>query len=113
MDKTMDGLWTAEFGSSTGVFGGGVVVFQNGGILGGDGTYFYVGRFTLKGEAFEATLTVSPFIDGAESLFKTVGQVLTLELTGSLTQDGRRAVGQGHLRGMPNLNFGVKLTKRT
>ena len=94
------------------MFGGGVVIFQDGKILGGDGNYFYTGRFTLKEHAFEATLTVSPFIEGAESVFKTVGQVLTLELAGSLTQEGR-AVAQGHPKGMPNLNFGVKLTKRT
>jgi hypothetical protein len=112
MDKAMDGLWTAEFGSSTGMFGGGVVVFQNGRLLGGDGTYYYTGHFALTGDAFQATLTVSPFIEGAESVFKTVGQVLTLELTGSRTQEGR-VVAQGHPRGMPDLNFGVKLTKRT
>jgi len=35
----MDGLWTAEFGSSTGSFSGGVVVFQSGKIFGGDATY--------------------------------------------------------------------------
>ena len=45
----IDGLWTAEFGSSTGEFGGGVVVLQNGQILGGDGGYFYVGKFDLAG----------------------------------------------------------------
>jgi hypothetical protein len=31
----MDGLWTAEFGGSTGIFGGGVAVFKDGKILGG------------------------------------------------------------------------------
>ncbi len=32
----MEGLWTAEFGSSAGRFGGGVLVFGDGTILGGD-----------------------------------------------------------------------------
>jgi hypothetical protein len=31
----MDGLWTAEFGSSSGIFGGGVAVFRDGKIWGG------------------------------------------------------------------------------
>lgn len=107
----MDGLWTAEFGSSTGMFGGGVTVFQDGKILGGDGTYFYVGEFNLRGREFEATLRTSPFIEGAQSVFKTTGQDLTLELSGSLT-DENHAIAQGHPRGMPNLKFGVKLTRR-
>ena len=108
----MDGLWTAEFGSSTGMFGGGVVVFRDGKILGGDATYFYIGNYKVEGKEFEATLQLSPFIEGAESIFKTVGKDLTLELTGSL-EDNNRAIGQGYPTGMPNLKFGVKLTRRS
>ena len=107
----MDGLWTAEFGSNTGMFGGGVAVFRDGKIMGGDGTYYYIGEYSLRGNAFEATLKVSPFIEGAESVFKTVGRDLTLDLVGSLTGEGR-AIAQGHPRGMTDLKFGVKLTKR-
>src|SRR5437763_4531778 len=91
----MDGLWTAEFGSDTGMFGGGVAVFRAGKIVGGDHTYYYVGEYTLKGTFFQATLTISPFIEGAESVFHTVGQDLTLELAGSLTGEGL-ATAQGH-----------------
>jgi|SRR5882757_5965151 len=107
----MNGLWTAEFGSSAGMFGGGVAVFRDGEILGGDGTYYYVGRYTLKGDTFAATLIVSPFIEGAPSVFHTVGRDLTLELVGLLTDEGR-ATAQGHTREVPGLKFGVKLTKR-
>ena len=45
----MDGLWTVEFGSSTGMFGGGVAVFREGKIPGGDGLYYYVGQYSLTG----------------------------------------------------------------
>lgn len=108
---TMDGLWTAEFGSSTGIFGGGVAVFWDGNIWGGDATYYYIGEYTLSGDTLTATLRIFPFIEGAESVFKTLGRDLTLDLVGSLTGEGR-AIAQGHPRGMPELNFGVKLTKR-
>lgn len=107
----MDGLWTAEFGSSTGLFGGGIAVFQDGKIWGGDGTYYYIGEYNLNGKSFHATLRISPFIEGAPSVFKTVGRELTLELDGSLTDAGR-AIAQGHPQGMPDLKFGAKLTKR-
>jgi hypothetical protein len=108
----MDGLWTAEFGGSTGIFGGGVIIFRDGKIMGGDATYYYIGEYTLKGNTLQATLTIYPFIEGAESVFKTVGQNLTLDLVGLLIDD-RRATAQGHPRGMPDLTFGAKLTKRS
>jgi T3SS negative regulator,GrlR len=107
----MNGLWTAEFGSSTGMFGGGVAVFRDGEILGGDGTYYYVGSYTMKGDTFAATLRVSPFIEGASSVFNTVGQELTLILAGLLTDEGR-ATAQGYTKEMSGIKFGVKLTKR-
>jgi hypothetical protein len=107
----MDGFWTAEFGSSTGKFGGGVAIFEKGTIVGGDGTYFYMGEYTLQGSDFRAVIKVSPFIEGAESIFETTGKDLTLELTGSITSEGR-AIAQGYPRDMPNLQFGVKFTKR-
>lgn len=107
----MDGLWTAEFGSSAGIFGGGVVVFREGKILGGDSTYFYTGDYRLQGSTFSATLKISPFIEGAESVFKTSGRDLILDLVGSFTPQGT-AIAQGNPREIPQLNFGVKLTKR-
>jgi T3SS negative regulator,GrlR len=107
----MEGLWTVEFGSSTGMFGGGVAVFRDGKIVGGDGTYYYLGEFNLRGNAFDAKLRISPFIPGAKSVFGTVGQELTLELVGTMVGPGQ-ATAQGHPTGMPGLKFGAKLTKR-
>jgi hypothetical protein len=111
-DLTIDGLWTAEFGSSDGMFGGGVVVFQAGKVMGGDGTYYYIGEYKIDGSTFHATLKVSPYIEGAQSVFKTVGQDLTLELIGSL-EDQLRAIAQGTALQMPGIRFAVKLTKRS
>jgi T3SS negative regulator,GrlR len=51
----LDGLWTAEFGSSTGMFGSGVAVFADGKILGGDNLYYYTGEYKLQGNALQAT----------------------------------------------------------
>jgi hypothetical protein len=108
----MDGLWTAEFGSSVGLFGGGAVVLQDGRIMGGDGSYYYLGEYTIDGLKFKATIRVSPFIAGAESAFKTAGRELTLDLAGTLT-DEQHVVAQGGAREVPDVGFGVKLTKRT
>jgi hypothetical protein len=108
----MEGLWTAEFGSNTGGFGTGVIILRDGKMLGGDASYYYVGEYNFTGNDFRATLTTSPFIEGAESVFKTVGRDLVLDLAGALTEQGQ-ILAKGHPRGMPELNFGVKLTRRT
>jgi hypothetical protein len=107
----IDGLWTAEFGSSGGVFGGGAVVFRDGKILGGDATYFYVGEYAVTVKTLKATLNISPFIEGAESVFKTVGRDIVLDLVGSFV-DEQHIIAQGEAKGLPQLSFGVKLTKR-
>jgi hypothetical protein len=107
----MDGLWTAEFGTNVGMFGGGVVVFENGKVMGGDSNYFYIGEYTLLEPAFKAVIKVSPFLPGVETVFKTEGHDITLDLEGSLTGTDR-AVAQGKAREVPDVKFGVKLTKR-
>jgi hypothetical protein len=107
----MDGLWTAEFGSSTGISGGGVAIFRDGLIWGGDATYYYTGSYTVAGKEFKASLTIFPYIEGAESVFGTIGKELTIDLQGSLVSE-REAIAQGYPRGMPGFNFGAKLTKR-
>ena len=94
------------------MFGGGVVVFHDGKIMGGDGTYYYLGEYILRGNALQATLVISPFIAGAASVFRTVGHNVTLKLDGSLV-DERRVTAQGFSNEMPNVKFGVKLTKRS
>ncbi len=107
----IDGLWTAEFGSSTGIFGGGVAVLKDGRVLGGDAGYFYVGEYHLTERIFRATIEVQPFIAGYESVFKTANQKFTLVLDGSLLDD-THITAQGHTKEMPQLSFGAKLTKR-
>ena len=108
----MDGLWTAEFGSSTGGFSGGVVVLRDGKLMGGDAGYYYLGDYQIREKSFQATIQVFPFLKEYESVFKTVGQNLKLNLVGSLI-DGSHATAQGHPEGMPHLRLGVRLTKRS
>lgn len=108
----MDGLWTAEFGSSLGGFGGGVIVFRDGTLAGGDNAYYYVGEYKVDGANLTATLRVVPFLPGFDSIFNTRGRDLHLELAGRLT-DGGHAVAQGFAREAPDAKMGVKLTKRS
>lgn len=93
------------------MFGGGVVVLQDGKLVGGDGGYYYLGTYQVEGAAFKATIEVSPFIKDYESVFKTFGRPFKLDLEGSLTDDNH-AVARGRPVEMPNFTLGAKLTKR-
>lgn len=107
----LEGLWTAEFGSSTGIFGGGVAVFRDGKVWGGDGGYYYLGQYELTDRSFRVTLEVNPFIPNQQSVFNTANQKVILDWVGSIL-DETHITAQGHPRGMPQLSFGAKLIKR-
>jgi hypothetical protein len=108
----MNGLWTAEFGSNSGIFGGGVAVLQDGAILGGDAGYYYLGTYDVTNKIFKADLKVIPFIQNYPSVFRTVNETLRLSLVGTVV-DEQHVIAQGHPSGKPDLKFGAKLTKRT
>ncbi len=108
----MNGLWTVEFGSSAGIFGGGVAVFSDGRVLGGDSGYYYTGSYQVQQDgSFSAELVVTPFIPGIQSVFRTVGHPLKLHLIGTFT-DANHAIAQGQAPDIPNIRFGAKLAKR-
>jgi hypothetical protein len=114
----VDGLWTIEFGSSTGTFGSGVVVVRSGKIAGGDASYYYVGSYEDPGpthsfpRAFRARLHVTPFIPGAASVFGTVGQDYFLILEGTL-KDANNATAVGKPENVPGMNVGMRLRRRS
>jgi hypothetical protein len=108
----MQGLWTVEFGSTLGQFGSGVVVLQDGRVMGGDSGYFYTGTYTETGHAFRATIAVTPFVDGVQSVFSTLGKNLQLTLVGTLSTDGASATAQGELSAAPQMRIGVRFIKR-
>src|SRR2546427_12090531 len=51
--------------------------------------FFLMIRRPPRSTLFPYTTLFRSFIEGAESVFKTVGRDLTLDLEGSLTPDGR------------------------
>lgn len=108
----MEGLWTIEFGSSEGVYSGGVVVFSGGKIMGGDAAYYYTGRYDVSNAgSFEATLHVKPFIEGVRSIFNTLRKEFTLNLKGTV-KDADHAIAQGVPAEMPQMRLGIVLTRR-
>ena len=113
----MQGLWTIEFGSSAGIYGSGVIIIREGKIKGGDATYYFDGSYEAADPAdsypakFKAKILVKPFIPGAESVFKTYDKDLTLDLEGTL-KDKDNAVAVGKPEEFPEMNVGIRMTRR-
>jgi hypothetical protein len=117
VEVRMNGLWTVEFGSNAGLFGSGVIVMRDGRIEGGDDSYYYIGSYepvleTTYPISFKATLSVRPFLTGRESVFRTFNKDLTLKLVGTFNSENS-AVAVGTPEGMPEMNLGVRLTRKT
>lgn len=113
----MQGLWTIEFGSSVGIYGSGVIIMRGGKIQGGDATYYFDGSYEATSPAdlfpakFKAKILVKPFVSGAESVFKTYGKNLTIDLDGTL-KDRDNAVAVGTPEELPHMNVGIRMTRR-
>jgi hypothetical protein len=114
----MQGLWTIEFGSNVGVYGSGVIVMRDGKIKGGDASYYYDGSYEEPSPTapypskFRAKIAAKPFVSGAISVFKTYGEDFTLDLDGTL-KDENNAVAVGVPEGIPGMNVGIRLIRRS
>ena len=114
----MEGLWTIEFGSNVGVYSSGVVVLRGGKIKGGDASYYYDGSYEEPDPTapfpskFKAKFAAKPFVKNAISIFKTYGEDFTLDLEGTL-KDEDNAVAVGIPEGIPGMNAGIRLIRRS
>lgn len=80
-----DGLWTVEFQSPIG-YGIGVMVLNNGRLLGGDAGYYYSGKYELTGnDGFEGALEVTRFDEGSISVFGDLEQI-SLSFSGQISE---------------------------
>jgi hypothetical protein len=104
----MDGFWTAVFQSAGGA-GGGVAVFRNGQVLGGDSAYQYQGTYQVEGGQLQGTVQVSRFLQGVQSVFGNLPN-FTLQLQGRVTNGSADVRGQ--VVGNPQLQIGIRLTKQ-
>jgi hypothetical protein len=112
----MDGLWTIEFGSNAGLFGSGVAVLRDGKVQGGDQAYYYEGEYESAAvntypAILKAKITITPYLPNHESIFKTFDKSLTLLLEGTF-KDENSAVAIGTPEGMPDMNIGMRLTRK-
>ena len=83
----------------------GIVVLENSQVRGGDGGYIYSGSFTENAGAITAQLKIKPVQPGAQSVFGTFGQTLTLNLSGQFVSGGFVLSGPSPVAGGKAINI--------
>ena len=88
-----DGLWIIEFESMIQHYGKGILVLNNGRLLGGDDGYYYHGTYRMIDNRFEGTATVIKHDPNSISVFGNIGH-FEITLVGEITGDYQfKAVG--------------------
>ena len=84
----MNGLWTVEFISTLGRGGSGVIVLNDGRLLGGDAGYYYVGQYTVEDDnnAIRGEVVVTRFEENHISVFGNRDE-FSLQFRGDIRND--------------------------
>jgi hypothetical protein len=85
--QSVDGLWSAEFGTLNGWTNGGVIMLDKGRLLGGGEHYYCVGRFDLRGHVFTAEARCSHFHGPTMNAFGHTLPIFYLTVKGRLVGD--------------------------
>jgi hypothetical protein len=102
-----NGIYHIEFkpaGSDT--VGNGLVVLQNGSVNGGDISYIYRGMEITKGENIISKIQVSRYDASQQSIFGSL-ENFDLELSGTLSKDGREFSLSGTIVGQPQFRIHI------
>ena len=87
-----NGLWTVEFSSTINRYGRGVLVINDGRLLGGDDGYYYSGTCEITDNSINATLTVIKYDPHSISVFGNINH-FELILSGEIDENQFNAVG--------------------
>ena len=83
----LDALWTAEFQVVGGWTNGGVVILEKGGLFGGDGQYYYVGRLALNPQdrtSLSGHLKIVHYHGERTTAFGDAGPVFNLDIQATM-----------------------------
>lgn len=105
-----NGLWAIDFLSTINLVGSGVLVMNNGRLLGGDEGFYYSGSYekTPTNEIF-AKIKVTRFKSDHISVFGDIGQ-FTLNLKGTLKDRSFEGIASVNLN--PTQKLQIKGTKK-
>lgn len=103
-------LWSLEYVSGLSDEGGGVIVLENGRIIGGDNNYFYIGSYDLKNNKFNATIDVKHYSGSYNPIFGNMDELI-LKLDGKYDED--EMLLTGHVLEEPSLEVHIRLRYHT
>ena len=105
----MNGLWTVDFVSTLGRMGSGVIVLNEGRLLGGDAGHYYAGRYTTHDNVIEGEVTVIRFDPNSISVLGDIDRY-SLTFTGTVGDDF--FIGAASLVGEPELQIRMTCKKK-
>ncbi len=106
----LNGLWTIIYSSGTN-FDGGVVVFRDGTLLGGDNLFFYVGSYSTSASTLTAQISCIAFTKVTTTIFGVPADRFMLNVNGNI-QEGT-ITATGNVPNAPGLNVSLRITKRS
>lgn len=104
----IEALWSVEFKTDKNYGGSGIAVFENGRVLGGDATYYYVGSYQIKDGVASASLEVIHYAGPLNNVFGAFKKV-SLTLSGEIGHDS--FVVSGTAKEAPG-QISIRLTRR-
>jgi len=96
----VEGLWSIEFGSSQGIFGTGIVVFEREKVFGGDANYFNLGKYKIESNTLKVEVESTHYAGKPLSVVDS-GAKLRFAFEG--TADARIMYCKGHLASDPSI----------
>jgi len=105
----IEGLWIVQYEGTHGGDGG-VIVFVNGQVLGGDNGFIYTGKYTSDDKSISARVQIRNFAPGIQNVLGVKGD---FELAVQGTIQGNTIKGSASLINQQGPSMVLKLTKVT
>jgi hypothetical protein len=105
----IDALWTGEFVASKKPISGGVVVLKSGHILGGDTSFFYLGRLNSHGNNLSGDFRITRYTGHGPTAWGDAAAVVDATIAGTQVSDTTIS-GKVSREGHPDLVF--RMTRR-
>jgi hypothetical protein len=106
--ENINGLWSVEFNGSGESIGSGLIVFNEGKILGGDDSYYYRGEYTITDNLLKAILISKHYKGPLNSIFGPMSET-HLSIEGAVSD--KFIMGLGHSIKYPSMKMSFKLQR--
>ena len=107
----IEALWSAEFRDSNNqMFGSGIVVFENGKVLGGDSAFTFVGNYFIKDGIGHATIRVKRYSNTINMQSISGLDDYVLDAIGAI--DREHMIFNGTSKSAPGFTLNIDMVRR-